>query len=147
MSAISGLATEIFQNEFEGNGSVVPRSYIEAWLEGNLGSLNAMINTSFSGSEAELDLEAQSIYKNLYLSSYYSRQSSASLRGVVGSGGSDVLSIRDGNSAVSFANKNEIAKSYKSMSNTYLDQANQQAHQYNMYQSAPLQVGGDENTI
>jgi len=147
MSAISGLATEIYQNEFEGNQDIVPRSYIEAWLTSNLGMLNSLINTSYSGASAELDLESQAIYKNLYLSSYYTRQSSASLRGVIGSGGSDVLSIRDGNSAVTFANRNEIAKVFKSMSDGFLKEAKTLAHQYNMYQSEPIQVAGDENTI
>lgn len=144
MSIISGLATEIFQNEFESNHETIPRSYIQAWLESNLGSLNSMINTSYSGAEAELDLESQAIYKNLYLSSYYAKQASASLRGVVGNGGSDVLSIKDGNSAVTFANRNEIAKVFKNLSDTYMSQAERLSHQYNIYQSEPLQVAGLE---
>jgi len=147
MSAISGLATKIFQTEFESDTGAVPRSYIQAWLESNLGSLNARINTSYSGSNAELDLESSAIYKEMYMSHYYRKQSRNALRGLVGnSDGADVLSIRDGNSSVSFVNKNEVSKVYKSLADDCDSKVEKLAHQYNMYQSEPLQLGGIETT-
>jgi hypothetical protein len=147
MSAISGLATKIFQTEFESDTGAVPRSYIQAWLESNLGLLNTRINTSYSGISAELDLESSAIYKEMYMSHYYRKQSRNALRGLVGnSDGADVLSIRDGNSSVSFVNKNEVSKVYKSLADDCDSKVEKLAHQYNMYQSEPLQLGGIETS-
>jgi len=109
MSTLSGLATAIFQTEFDGESATIPRSYIEAWLGANLGLLNTRINTCYSGVSAPLDQESQAIYKEMYMSNYYRKQSRNALKGLVGNtDGSDILSLRDGNSAVTFTNKNEV---------------------------------------
>jgi hypothetical protein len=55
MSAISDLSSGIFQTEFDGDSGIVPESYISSWLNANLGQLNTLINTSYSGSGALLD--------------------------------------------------------------------------------------------
>lgn len=146
MSVISGLATKIFQTEFDGDTGIVPRSYIEAWLESNLGLLNTQINTSYSGVNAELDLEAAAIYKEMYMASYYRKQSRNALKGLIGNNnGSDILSLRDGNSSVTFTNKNEVSKVYKSLAQECDSTINKLTHQYNIYQSEPLQLGGIED--
>lgn len=142
MSVISGLAESIFQTEFEGDTGIAPQSYIYAWLGANLGKLNTLIHTEFSGVDAELDLEAQAIYKELYMGSFYKKQSSAAIRGVLALEGGDVLSIRDAHSAITFANRNEIAKSYKALSDESLNAAKELAHKYTIHQSQPRQVLG-----
>jgi len=145
MSTLSGLATKIFQTEFDGDTGIVPRSYIEAWLGANLGLLNTRINTSYSGVNAPLDQESQAIYKEMYMANYYRKQSRNALKGLVGNtDGSDILSLRDGNSSVAFTNKNEVSKVYKSLSDDCETKIDKLAHQYNMYQSEPLQLGGLE---
>lgn len=145
MSAISGLATKIFQTEFDGDTGIMPRSYIESWLDANLGLLNTRINTSYSGYSAPLDQESQVIYKEMYMSHYYRKQARNALKGLVGNlDGSDILSIRDGNSSVSFTNKNEVSKVYKSLADECEAKLDKLVHQYNMYQSEPLQLGGLE---
>jgi len=145
MSTLSGLATKIFQTEFDGDTGIVPRSYIEAWLGANLGLLNTRINTSYSGVSAPLDQESQAIYKEMYMANYYRKQSRNALKGLVGNtDGSDILSLRDGNSSVTFTNKNEVSKVYKSLSDDCETKIDKLAHQYNMYQSEPLQLGGLE---
>lgn len=140
MSVLSGLAKSVFQTEFLGDTGIVPESYIRAWMYANLGRLNTLINTQFSGVDAELDLEAQAIYKELYLHNYYKRQASASIKGVLDGG--DILSMRDANSSITFANRNEIAKSYKSMAEESLATAKELASKYNLYQAQPRQVLG-----
>jgi hypothetical protein len=146
MDTLSGLATIIFQTEFDSETGNVPRSYIEAWLDANLGLLNARINTSYSGINAPLDQESQAIYKEMYMSNYYRKQSRNALKGLAGNtNGSDILSLRDGNSAVTFTNKNEVAKVYKSLAEECEAKIDKLAHQYNMYQSEPLQLGGIES--
>jgi len=145
MSTLSGLATKIFQTEFDSDTGVVPRSYIEAWLGANLGLLNTRINTSYSGVSAPLDQESQAIYKEMYMANYYRKQSRNALKGLVGNtDGSDILSLTDGNSSVKFTNKNEVSKVYKSLSDDCETKIDKLAHQYNMYQSEPLQLGGLE---
>ena len=145
MSVISDLALKIFQTEFDGNTGAAYQSYIEAWLKENIGQLNSRLNTSYSGIDAELDLESIAVYKEIYMANYYRKQSRNALRGLVGSSeGSDLLSLRDGNSSVSFVNKNEVAKVYKSMAQESEMKIDKMAHQYNMYQSEPLQLGGFE---
>lgn len=145
MSVISDLALKIFQTEFDGDTGVVYNSYIEAWLNANLGQLNTRLNTSYSGVDAELDLESQAIYKELYLGNYYRKQSRNALRGLIGNtNGSDILSLKDGNSSVTFTNKNEVAKVYKSFAEESDKKLDKLCHNYNMYQSEPLQLGGIE---
>lgn len=142
MSAISGLAKSIFQTEFEGDTTITPESYIYAWLGANLGRLNAMIHTQFSGIDAALDLEAQAVYKELYMGNYYKKQAGSAIRGVVNSEDGGVLSIRDANSSVTFANRNEIAKSYKSISDECFNTAKDLASKYTAHQAQPRQVIG-----
>ena len=143
MSVISDLALNIFQTEFDGDTGVMYNSYIEAWLESNLGQLNNRINTSYSGIDAELDLESQAIYKELYMGNYYRKQSRNALRGLIGNtNGSDILSLRDGNSSVTFTNKNEVSKVYKSLAEESDRKVEKLSHYYNIYQSQPLQLGG-----
>jgi len=145
MSVISDLALKIFQTEFDGNTGSIYQSYIEAWLKENIGQLNSRLNTSYSGIDAELDLESIAVYKEIYMANYYRKQSRNALRGLVGSSeGSDILNLQDGNSSVSFVNKNEVAKVYKSMAQDSEMKIDKMAHQYNMYQSEPLQLGGFE---
>lgn len=145
MSTLSGLATKIFQTEFDSDTGVVPRSYIEAWLGANLGLLNTRINTSYSGVNAALDQESQAIYKEMYMANYYRKQSRNALKGLVGNtNGYDILSLRDGNSSVTFTNKNEVSKVYKSLADDCETKIDKLAHQYNMYQAEPLQLGGLE---
>jgi hypothetical protein len=148
MSVISDLALKIFQTEFDGDTGIMYQSYIEAWLASNLGQLNTRLNESFSGIDAPLNLEAQSIYKEMYMGSYYRKQSRSALRGLIGNtNGADILSLRDGNSAVSFTNKNEVAKVYKSMADDCDIKVDKLSHKYNIYQSEPLQLGGIETTF
>lgn len=148
MSVISDLALKIFQTEFDGDTGIMYQSYIEAWLNSNLGQLNTRLNESFSGSDASLNLEAQAIYKEMYMGSYYRRQSRSALRGLVGNtNGADILSLKDGSSSVSFTNKNEVAKVYKSMADDCEKRIVELSHKYNIYQSEPLQLGGIETTL
>lgn len=148
MSVLSDLALKIFQTEFDGDTGIMYQSYIEAWLNSNLGQLNTRLNESFSGVDATLNLEAQDIYKEMYMGSYYRKQSRSALRGLIGNtNGADILSLKDGNSSVSFTNKNEVAKVYKSMADDCDKKIDSLSHKYNIYQSEPLQLGGIETTF
>jgi len=149
MSVISNLALAIFQTEFDGDTGNIPESYIEAWLNENVGQLNTRINSNFSGTGTDLmSLEAQIIYKEMYMCSYYRKQVRNALRGILhSSNGSDILNLKDTNSAVTFVNKNEVAKVYKTLIDECEKRIDKWSHQYNMYQAEPLQLGGIETTF
>ena len=68
MSSIADLATNIFIEEFDSSDIVYDS--ISGWLEGNLGQLNNVLYTNFSGVSGQVDglnLEEQEIYKKMYM--------------------------------------------------------------------------------
>lgn len=145
MSVLSGLAADIFVDEFDSDSSIANQNSIQVWLENNLGQLNTLIYQDFSGANADLDTEAQAIYRELYLYNYYNKQSRNALRGITSlSGESSILSIRDGESSVSFVNRNEVSKVYRGLSNDSKAKIDQLVASYNIYEAEPQQVGGIE---
>lgn len=145
MSEISDLATSIYASEFDSNSEVINLSSIQAWLEENLGLLNTLINTSYSGINPSMGLEEKAIYKQIYLYNYYSKQSRNVLRGIVSTSSSDnVLMVADGDNRIQFANKNEVGKTFRDLSRDAKQTLDQMVAKYNIYASKPLQVGGVE---
>jgi len=91
-----------------------------------------------------MDLEAQSVLKELYLSNYYNKQARNALRGIAESSvsGDNVLSLKDGESSVTFVNRNEVSKVYRGLASDCMDRVTRLAAQYNIYQAQPRQLGG-----
>lgn len=145
MSELSDLAEVIFNTEFDSDSSVTSVVAITAWLEENLGLLNTLINTSFQGTDPNLGLEEESIYKLIYLYNFYSKQARNVLRGIVSTtGGGNILSVADGDNKIQFVNKNEVGKTYRDLAKELKSQLDQLVTKYNIYASKPLQVGGIE---
>ena len=67
MSELGQLASGIYSSEFDSDSSAANYSQISGWLSENLGLLNTLINTDFSGQNPSLGLEEQAIYKEVYL--------------------------------------------------------------------------------
>ena len=147
MAILEDLAKEIMDCEFDGDTSLNSLQSIECWLESNLGLLNTMINTSYCVDAPELDSEAQAIYKQLYLYNYYSKKARNALRGIMACQSDtdgDIASLTDGESRVTFTNKNESAKVIRGLANDSKASLDKLVASYNMYQSEPRQVGGIE---
>jgi len=143
MSVIGDLASGIFVDEFDSDTGIATSGSIQAWLENNLGQLNNLIYKDFSGVDAELDTEAQSIHKELYMYNYYTKQSRNALRGITSSTSDNkILSLKDGESSVTFVNRNEVAKVYRGLANDSKDKIDGLVAKYNIYQATPRQVGG-----
>lgn len=145
MTTLQTLAQEIMETEFDNDSSLNSLQSIEAWLETNLGMLNALINTSFCVEAQELDSEAQAVYRQAYLHHYYSKKTRNALRGIVASSGdcsADIVSLNDGDSKVTFVNKNESAKVIRGIANDAKSNLDILVNKYNMYQSEPRQVSG-----
>lgn len=147
MAVLEDLAKEILECEFDNDSSLNNLQSIGCWLEANLGVLNTLINTSYCLESQELDSEAQAIYKQVYLHHYYSKKARNALRGIIecsGDTAGDILSIADGESKVTFANKNETAKIIRGLANDAKTSIDELVARYNLYQSEPRQVGGIE---
>ena len=145
---ISGLATQVYHNEFDSTG--VSHSTISGWFENNLGTLNNYLYTSFSGVGGDIPgmgLEEADIYKEMYLYHNYTKQARNTLRGIANDTNGNILSVRDGDNSIAFVNKNEVTKTYKSLANDSYDKMLRMIQSYTSYNASPRQVGGIESVI
>lgn len=143
MSNIGDLANSIYINEFDSTGVTVES--ISGWLENNIGQLNNVLYTSFSGVSGEvsgLNLEEQNIFKQMYLYHYYTKQTRKTIRGIADDTNGNILSVRDGDNAITFVNKNEVSKVYKNLAQDANKTLMDLVARYNSYQASPRQVGG-----
>ena len=148
-NVLEDLASGIVTTEFDGDTGIATVASVSGWLYENLGQVNTYLYTNFSGDNATgtygfMDIEAQNVLKELYLSNYYNKEARNALRGITKSSvsGDNVLSLRDGESAVTFINRNEVSKVYRGLANDCMDKVTQMAAQYNVYQAQPRQLGG-----
>ncbi len=145
MSEISDLADSIYASEFDSDSEAINLSTLNGWLEENLGLLNTLINTSYSGINPGMGLEEKAIYKQIYLYNYYGKQSRNVLRGIVSTTSSDnILMVADGDNRIQFANKNEIGKTFRDMARDAKQTLDTMVAKYNIYSAKPLQIGGVE---
>lgn len=145
MSQIEDLATSIYVTEFDSTGVTIEA--VSGWLDTNLGQLNNLLFTSFSGDNGNIsgfNLEEQAIYKQMYLNHYYTKQTRNTIRGIANDTDGNILSVRDGDNAITFVNKNEVSKVYKSLAQDARSELQSLVVNYNGYQSSPRQVGGIE---
>ena len=145
---ISGLATGIYEYELDSTG--VTFGSISGWLNENVGMLNTYLYTSFSGEDGEISgmgLEEADIYKEMYLYHYYSKQARNTLRGITNDTNGNILSVTDGDNSVSFVNKNEVSKVYKSFAKDSHEKMLRMVQSYSSYNASPRQDGGIESLI
>ena len=148
-NVLEDLASGIVVTEFDGDTGISTVANVSGWLYENLGQVNTYLYTDFSGADATgaygfMDIEAQSVLKELYLSNYYNKQARNALRGIAESSvsGDNVLSLKDGESSVTFVNRNEVSKVYRGLASDCMDRVTRLAAQYNIYQAQPRQLGG-----
>lgn len=145
MSDIGDLANSIYINEFDSAGVTVES--ISGWLDSNMGQLNNVLYTSFSGVSGDVSglyLEEQSIYKQMYLYHYYTKQTRNTVRGIANDTNGNILSVKDGDNSITFVNKNEVSKVYKSLAQDAYNEMQSLAANYKIYNASPRQVGGIE---
>ena len=148
MNNIGNLASSIFINEFDSTG--ITFDSISGWLDSNIGQLNNVLYTSLSGVNGNvngLGLEEQSIYKEMYLYHYYTKQTRNVIRGIANDSNGNILSVRDGDNAITFVNKNEVSKVYRSLAQDAYEKLEGLIYKYNSYNASPRQVGGIESNL
>ena len=134
--------------------------YLAYWFVGNynLGRLNTLIDTCYSGSymtgnygemtsysiTPEIGSEETAIYQKIFELDFYSKQARNTLKSAAGYGGGDWTSLREGDSSITRANRNEVAKSYKSLANDAKDELDKMVQSYLKFRATPQQVVGDD---
>ena len=146
MKDLSTISEEIFATEFGSEtGLGLSEASISGWLQANLGKLNVNLFSCFSGDNVELDDEAADIFKSVYMHDYYQKQTVKALRGVLDASlGDSILEVREGDSYVKRANKNEMAKTFRSVANDYKDDTDLMIARYQILMSEPRQVVGED---
>ena len=81
----------------------------------------------------------------MYLYHHYTKQARNTLRGIATDTNGNILSVRDGDNSITFVNKNEVTKVYKSLANDSYDKMLRMIQSYNSYNASPRQVGGVES--
>jgi hypothetical protein len=142
--SVHSIADEIFQNEFEFNTGSAQFFYLSGWFESNIGQLNVKINKEFyitSGiiyPTGDFGIEEGSIYKQIYMRQFYNKKTRDVLRGTESL--TDFITLREGDSQISRLNKNELAKTYRSLANDAQEELDKMVSAYNLYQASPSQV-------
>tara|TARA_Y100000310_G_scaffold331737_1_gene405866 strand:+ start:497 stop:1045 length:549 start_codon:yes stop_codon:yes gene_type:complete len=148
---VSTVATGIYRDEFDSNTGYQSLSQISGWLENNVGLLNTEIYTAFSGSgmtdgdtalspTGYFKFEEAEIFKQIYLVEYYKKKTRSVLKNIDSS--VDFITLRDGDSMITRTNKNEIAKTYRGLTNDATQRLEMLTAKYNIYSARPVQVAG-----
>ena len=148
--SVHDLADEIFANEFEYDSGYAQFYYISGWLANNVGLLNTKIYSQYSVQNSNFEptgtfqQEERSIYKQMYLYEFYTKKTRQVLRGVDSS--VDFVTVREGDTMITRTNKNELAKTYRSLANDAREEIERLVSSYNIYQAAPVQVAGEDGS-
>lgn len=140
MANIEQVASGIFFYEFDGDVAEANISIISGWISANLGEINNLIFTNFTGEDAVLGKEEQDILKHLYMASYYKKKSRNVIKSIGSSSGNGILSLKDEDNAIVFVNTNEVSKQFHSLSKSHMEEVNKLVYAYNSYQARPTQV-------
>jgi hypothetical protein len=157
MGTAYDLADTVFVNEFDSDTNMATVLRISGWFENNIGELNTLLFTSFSGSGdpghphqafvplGSFGFEESGIYKKLYLKHFYQKKARNVLKGIDSS--VDFITLREGDSMITRTNKNEIAKVYRGLAKDASEELEKVVYAYNFYQARPRQVVGSEVRI
>lgn len=147
---VSGLSSEILSGLYD--PSDLTSANTEYWVRTNLGMLNVSIHGNFalSGSGNDMSITGDSpvwdnrikdIYKKIHEVDYYSKQ----IRTLLPANSSNqLLETNSDGGRLKFINKNEMAKTYKSLRDESQMELKKMTSQYNYGQSMPSQVSGDD---
>lgn len=148
--SVHDLADEIFANEFEYDSGYAQFYFISGWLANNVGQLNTKIYTSFTVEDGnftptgQFKQEERAIYKQMYLYQFYTKKTRQVLRGT--DSAVDFINLREGDTSITRTNKNELAKTYRSLANDAQEELDRLINSYKMYQAAPVQVAGEDGS-
>ena len=148
---IVDISDEIYREL--GEPSDLSHASIAFWLRTNIGDLNILINKEFYIIESTLEIGIvedsgdvfgnieKSIFKMLYSIHYYERL----FRNALGAASTDsTIEIDQNGFRAKRVNKNELAKTYSDLRKQIVSELDILTRNYNLNQSRPLQVAGDD---
>jgi hypothetical protein len=161
INEIGNLASGIYLYDFDESSDSVSSDYISGWLQNNIGELNTLIHSCYSGADPKLGDQEQSIYRQLFLKDYYFKLGRKTLLGVgtssltVGAGElltSDWVELRDGDSMIrrkavlsSPSEKITASKQYTSFAQEAESALRVLLYKYNVTKGGPRQVAGKDS--
>jgi hypothetical protein len=159
---IGNLATGIFLYDFDGRTGDISISYISGWLQNNIGELNVLIHACYSGENPGLQVEEQSIYRQVFLKNHFTKLGRQALMGVSSSSSSsstgagsivtsDWTELRDGDSYIrrqamlaSPSTRVTASKTYAAFAQDADYNLKDLLQRYTSYRGGPRQVGGKD---
>lgn len=139
------LAHRVYTTEFESNTGVTTLTQISGWFSANIGQLNTKLHTNFTGDSSDMDESAGGIYSLMYMKNFNEREARNALRGILSNQSNSVLSIGDNDNRITFTNKNEVAKVFRTASKDLSEEIDKLAYNYSLYGASPRQVVGYES--
>jgi hypothetical protein len=158
---IGNMATGIFTYDFDSDSDEARMCYVSGWLQNNIGELNTLIYSCYSGANPGFGLEEEAIYRQIFLKNHYAKLSRNTLKGITSSSSSSSESnelltsewteIRDGDSVIKRTAQMATPGVKASTSRVYLQFAQNAEitlkdllQSYNSYKGAPRQVAGKD---
>jgi len=162
VNEIGNLASGIYKFDFDENSQFVNPSYLSGWLQNNIGELNVLTHTNYSGVNPGMGSQEQSIYRHIFLRDYYKKLGRKALLGVSyipssqsGSGEvvtSDWTELREGDSVIkrkamlaSPSEKITTSRQYTQLSNESANELEKLLYKYNISKGGPRQVAGKDS--
>lgn len=138
--SLTDLANSIWFDLGQPSGQ--PPSYIQSRLVsapyvGKLNNLLAECYTVVSGDiSPTLGEDQQGIYSLLYITDYYTTQLNRTLQGI----NPGIISLRDGDSQISFSNPVDVSRMYRDARNSAMDELSTQVYAYRQMRSQPAGI-------
>jgi len=151
MNKIGILATDIWNGEFKEEEedeiqACTQIDFISGWLSSNLGNLNVVLHTNFSGCDPDWGLEAPAIFYQMYMKHYYKKQARNMLKGINRS--SDFIELRDADTAIKRNSRTEAVRHYGNLVKDSEEEIKRLITKFHQYEMQPLQVvGRDASTL
>jgi hypothetical protein len=164
VNEIGNLASGIYKFDFDENKNFVNPSFVSGWLQNNIGELNVLIHSCYSGENPGMGDEEQSIYRQIFLRDYYKKLGRSSLMGVSyiesqpeSSSSSSIVTsdwteLRDGDSMIkrkamlaSPSEKITASRQYSQFSNDAQGELDKLLYKYNISKGSPRQVAGNDS--
>jgi len=166
VNEIGNLASGIYKYDFDEDQSLVNPSYLSGWLENNIGELNVLIHSCYSGQNPGLGDQEQSIYRQIFLRDFYGKLGRKILMGLSASNPSNSTSsssssvvtsdwteLRDGDSVIrrrallaSPSEKVGASKEYAIYSKEADDTLKDLLYKYNTTLGGPRQIAGKDSS-
>jgi len=157
--SLSNFITNVYHDL--GNPSDYPSFRLSGWFldQANIGKLNNLIGTQLSGVkyinnlgaitgygiEPEMSNDQLGIYKLLFEYEYFKGMArTVAQSAALNNGGNDWISLKEGDTSITRANKNEISKNFRSMASDARVDLDKAVKMYLKYNAVPEQVAGDD---